>query len=65
MFSLGKHPRLMDCLTIEKAPEIIACAGCTPQISKAAAEASHTASEIRFASSNVHRGSRYMAVQLV
>ena len=25
MFSLGKHPRFMDCLTIEKAPEIIAC----------------------------------------
>ena len=62
MFSLGKHPRLMDCLTIEKAPEIIACRNCIPWMSSAAAEALHAASKVGLASSNVQKGSRYMAI---
>ena len=57
MFSLGKHPRLMDCLTIEKAPEIIACTRCTPHLPDATAEAFDVASEVRLASCKVQKGS--------
>ena len=45
MSKRGKHPRAMLCLTMEKAPEIIACA-CTAQ-AEALPSASHGPMKIR------------------